>query len=715
MIDKNECDGSVTVFAAMSFMLVVSVICVLIEGARCQGARVMVAMAADMSLDSMFAGFERELLDKYGVLLFDGADGGDSIDEKYISDSIMESMKGCLETDKGLIFTKGTDFYGIEIDEVKVTGVLTAADAFGLIWRKSVNDYSKIDYSAKLLESLLGIELVENESKVVKEASDILDDCTEQISSFYSQYLSLIEHVDGIKTQSNGVNFDKLKSHSVYVKSLGPGGSTQITQENMSVSDYRIFEMVDKNLVDIFAFRDIFMGDFEAAISGEIGYIDNIKGLAYVIREFFKDLKNETEKAINLIDDMRGDEELISEKMAAAVQYISSISSIESTISEQSLEGLKDSLASVEEERDKVLKRLGDAEAMYEVLKSNLELVKQVCERCPDMSFIRNDGVNIDKAEEAYYRYQEAFEYLEGYRTDSLWLDYTDVVCRDEDKSLLGCIYDYSMNGLLSLVLPADTDLSDKTIGNEMLADLYGVRGDRAEYIDDEAANFMNELLFNLYITDCFENFTDNDGVGLLDYEQEYIVFGKSSDKDNFKAAVSSISAIRLGCNMTYILTDTQKKSEAYKLAMAALGFTGMAVLVKGLQYVILTAWALGETVVDMRMLLAGKKVPLLKKKGEWKLELNDLIAGKLDIDEEKKDDKNDEGMDYGQYLAAVMLLKDSQDKAYRSMAVAEMYMISKGAYNFRLKNYIYGLEISVLYHIGEGQTKYTYKCSYTY
>ena len=695
MIDKNECDGSVTVFAAMSFMLVVSVICVLIEGARCQGARVMVAMAADMSLDSMFSGFERELLDKYGVILFDGADGGDSIDEKYISDSIMESMKGCLETDKGLIFTKGTDFYGIEIDEVKVTGVLTAADAFGLIWRKSVNDYSKIDYSAKLLESLLGIELVENESKVVKEASDILDDCTEQISSFYSQYLSLIEHVDGIKTQSNGVNFDKLKSRGVYVKSLGPGGSVQITQENMSVSDYRIFGMVDRNLVDIFAFRDVFMGDFEAAISGELGYIDNIKGLAYVIREFFKDLKNETEKAINLIDDMRGDEELISEKMAAAVQYISSISSIESTISEQSLEGLKDSLASVEEERDKVLKRLGDAEAMYEVLKSNLELVKQVCERCPDMSFIRNDGVNIDKAEEAY--------------------DYTDVACRDEDKSLLGCIYDYSMNGLLSLVLPADTDLSDKTIGNEMLADLYGVRGDRAEYIDDEAANFMNELLFNLYITDCFENFTDNDGVGLLDYEQEYIVFGKSSDKDNFKAAVSSISAIRLGCNMTYILTDTQKKSEPYKLAMAALGFTGMAVLVKGLQYVILTAWALGETVVDMRMLLAGKKVPLLKKKGEWKLELNDLIAGKLDIDEEKKDDKNDEGMDYGQYLAAVMLLKDSQDKAYRSMAVAEMYMISKGAYNFRLKNYIYGLEISVLYHIAEGQTKYTYKCSYTY
>ena len=40
--------GSVTVFAAMSFMLIVSVILVLIDGARLQGARAMVGMAAQI-------------------------------------------------------------------------------------------------------------------------------------------------------------------------------------------------------------------------------------------------------------------------------------------------------------------------------------------------------------------------------------------------------------------------------------------------------------------------------------------------------------------------------------------------------------------------------------------------------------------------------------------------------------------------------------------
>ena len=51
--------GSVTVFAAMSFMLIVSVILVLIDGARLQGARAMVGMAAQMALDSMFSDMKR--------------------------------------------------------------------------------------------------------------------------------------------------------------------------------------------------------------------------------------------------------------------------------------------------------------------------------------------------------------------------------------------------------------------------------------------------------------------------------------------------------------------------------------------------------------------------------------------------------------------------------------------------------------------------------
>lgn len=71
------------------------------------------------------------------------------------------------------------------------------------------------------------------------------------------------------------------------------------------------------------------------------------------------------------------------------------------------------------------------------------------------------------------------------------------------------------------------------------------------------------------------------------------------------------------------------------------------------------------------------------KEKDDWRLSLDNLLGGKLDVSEERDDE---DGLGYAQYLAAVMILRDAQDKAFRSMAVAEMHMISQGVSNFRLK-----------------------------
>ena len=699
--------GSVTVFAAMSFMLIVSVILVLIDGARLQGARAMVGMAAQMALDSMFSGYEKELLDRYGVLLFDGANEGDELDEQYIADAIKNKLESELDMDSGLIFAKGVDFYGIEIDEVCVDRVIRASDAFGLIWRKSVNDYAKLEYTAQFLESVLGLDSLNKENETVRTAVDRIDDCMEQISEFYRKYLKLIECIDGIKTGSNGVNFDKLKIRNSYVKRIGPGGNAEAAADELSISDNRVYKKVSENIFDVNAFMKIFLDKFSAAIKGNNMDIKELKELGNIVGGFFGKMKQEIKEAMKLIEDIRGDESLISEKIAAAADYLGSIT----RISDESFEGLKESMDSVREEREKILERLGDVEKMYGVLENNYDVIEKVCDSCPSMFGIHDGGINIASSVPIYMSYSKVCELLVDYRTDSLWLDYSDVACRDGDGSVLGCLYDYSVNGLLALVLPSGTEISHKSIGNLQLADLYGTRGDRQEYIDDTAADIMNEILFNLFIYDCYDNYADNDGQGLLDYELEYILFGKSSDKDNLKAAVMTIAGIRLGCNTTYILTDVQKKQEAYNIALAALGFTGIAALVKGLQYIILGAWAIGETIVDMRMLLAGKKIPIIKKKDDWRLSLDNLLGGKLDASEERDDD----GLGYAQYLAAVMILRDAQDKAFRSMAVAEMHMISQGVSNFRLKNYVYGLDITVTYRIGNSKNQYMYKCSYTY
>lgn len=699
--------GSVTVFAALSFMLIVSVVCVLIEGSRIQGARVMVAMASNMALDSIFADYERELLDKYGVLLFDGANEGDELDKEYLSGKLRKTIENNLDMGRGLIFTGGTDFYGITIDDVSVDRAVTATDAGGLIWRKSVNDYAVWNYSAELLESMLDIEKVEKESKAVEKASELIDDCSEQISDFYGRYLSLIEHIDGIKTAGNGVNFDKLKTRAVYVKVIGAGGGMEVSQENMSIGDYRVFDVVKNNLFDVYAFRDVFLERLLSAINGKNPDIAKVKELGGVIRTFFRNLRNETVTAMGLIDDIRGTDGLIAESLGAAAEYIANLSDISS----ESMEGLKESLNTVKKEQEEVIQKLGNVEAMYEVLRSNLELINAVYDLCPDMAYINDNASDISSEYPVYEKYSQAFGLLVGYRTDSMELDYARVACREENRSVLGSVYEYTMNGLLGLVLPKGTKVSDKTIGNLELADMYGARIDRGEYIEDMALNIINETLFDVYLCGYFDNYVNNDGAGLLDYEQEFIMFGKSSDRENLKSAVMSIAGVRFGSNMLYLFTDAEKKQEAYNVAMTALGFTGIIALVKALEYVILMAWAIGETVVDIRCLLDGKKVPVIKSREDWRLELGSLLSGSLAV----RDSEEEKGLTYGQYLGAIMLLGNSQDKAYRSMAVAEMHMISLGVDNFRLRNYIYGMDITVTYHTAGRKEQYTYKCSYTY
>ena len=711
MMIESRYRGSVTVFAALSFMMVASVLCSLVESARVVGARVMVAMAADMAMDRLFSNYEQELLEKYGVLLFDGADGGDELDREYLIGEIEEGISCNLGTDMGLMPVKGHDFYGVTVDAVTVDQVIAAPDACGLVWRKMVNDYAAVNYSAELLEEIMGIEDIQSENEVVSHAVEYLDKCNEASTEIYSEYLSLIEHLDGVKTKKSGINFEKIKLRNNYVKRLKVENDSEVTPESISIGNELVYEKVSDDLFDIKAFVDIFLSKYSEVLSGKSVDYKYVSDLGGILRSYINGLSNEITVCMQIIDRIRSGQAAYTDSIAAAAEYISSIS----TISLESLEGLKDELGAVKAQQEDIEKRLGDADAMYEILGDNLEIVNAAEKFCVSLDFFGNISFDYQEALKAYKVYEKLPEALEGYRTDGMYLDYEGLACREEDKSILGCIYDYAAGGIVKMVLPKGAEISKKSIGNMELADLYGKRGDRKLYIDDVALSALNEVLFNLYIGDNFECFTDNDGQGLLDYELEYILCGKSSDKENLTSAIGYIAGIRLGCNLVYIYTDAVRKNEAYNIAFAALGFTGIIPAVKALEYVILAAWAVGETVVDIKLLLRGDNVPLLKKKEDWRLDLQNLIEGKLDVDSRDSENGETEGFNYNQYLSCALLLTDSQNKAYRTMAAVEMYMMDVGVDNFRLRNYIYGLDITVTYHVGNKKRQYTERCSYTY
>lgn len=86
------------------------------------------------------------------------------------------------------------------------------------------------------------------------------------------------------------------------------------------------------------------------------------------------------------------------------------------------------------------------------------------------------------------------------------------------------------------------------------------------------------------------------------------------------------------------------------------------------LQNILLGMWALAESAADVKNLLDGGKVPLIKKDGQWSLSLLGILSGNFEGSGKKKD-----GLSYQAYLRVFLGLMDQDKKAARSLDIVEM------------------------------------------
>ncbi|MEI3187788.1 MAG: DUF5702 domain-containing protein [Lachnospiraceae bacterium] len=176
-----------------------------------------------------------------------------------------------------------------------------------------------------------------------------------------------------------------------------------------------------------------------------------------------------------------------------------------------------------------------------------------------------------------------------------------------------------------------------------------------------------------------------------LDYEVEYLIAGKDSDKANLMGALERLLAVREGLNLLHILSDSQKRSEARKLAMEITGLASASPLILVTTFLVMSVWALGESLMDIRGLLAGKKTPIWKKKEDWKLELSALLS----IGENKKveDGGGKRGLSYLSWLKILLLLGNGVTQEYRMMDLIEKN-IQLGQSEFHMRDCLYQSKI---------------------
>ena len=190
------------------------------------------------------------------------------------------------------------------------------------------------------------------------------------------------------------------------------------------------------------------------------------------------------------------------------------------------------------------------------------------------------------------------------------------------------------------------------------------------------------------------------EGKGGLSYEVEYMIGGKDLDEENLVFVVNRLLAIREGLNLIYILSDSHKRQEAQNLAMLITGVAGLSPLVLLTTFFVMSIWALGESLMDIRGLLAGKQVMLFKSSEDWTLDLDQLVS--MGQNGEIGTGGGERGLVYLSWLKILLIMDEIVCQEYRMMDMIQMnicrvqksFRMRRGIYRVQLKNSLVGKHV---------------------
>lgn len=302
-----------------------------------------------------------------------------------------------------------------------------------------------------------------------------------------------------------------------------------------------------------------------------------------------------------------------------------------------------------------------------------------------------SEGGNTDGAE-------DILNMLSGFDVNGLSINIAQSGIEKTENTIKSNVDNMLNNGILNLVTDASDDISSQSVELSGLPSTVGENTGRSWTKYNALELAARKAVFGEYVLTHFGCYTAPRDNAPLKYEVEYIVEGNSCDKDNLKSVVEKIIAIRSGFNMISIFKDAAKRDETYILATSVAGVTGMPLVVKIVQIGIVSAWSAAESAADVRNLLKGKKVALIKSPAQWNLSIENILnAGKTD---KKEDDAG--GISYTEYLRYLLGLQNRALQSNRTMDAIQLCICKKYNKDFKMSECISKVQITSDYQIKE-------------
>lgn len=256
-------------------------------------------------------------------------------------------------------------------------------------------------------------------------------------------------------------------------------------------------------------------------------------------------------------------------------------------------------------------------------------------------------------------------------------------------------ILEFKARGVLSQVIGDVSSVSDKRISQDRPTNrsISQSGTNRVVSVSPE-----EKALFGQYIKQKFGSYRKPSESGPLKYEWEYILNGKESDLLNLEATVNTLLLLREGQNYLAILKDPEKMSTASGLALLLASMFLIPEFSEVIKYGVIAAWAYLESVLDVRLLLRGGKVPILKTNAEWTSNIL-LFPNYFSTSVCAKEAAGSASIDYDGYLMISTLIASEGHLGMRSLDLVEGHIRLLEDYReIRMENFIYYAKIDFEY-----------------
>lgn len=624
-------EGVITIYLSLTLILTSALIMTLIESARVNYLNARLQSVTYMAADSVFSGFAEPVFDRYGVMMLWSKEDGFLHDFDGFCDSNLSS--DLLED------AFYADVVQASFDSSSLQDKTAPTDKGGQVFADQVYEYMKYFLPADAAGRIMDNVSIFDQGNKVNEFMD-------KIESYRDVFMKVEESVSDLKE----------------------------TIDSVRASAREPMQFLDKAKESIEKFKT---GDESAKNS---------------FKKAISDLANAKKKLNNGLEKIQksSDEYYVNaENAKEAVSELENDLSIDKDDFNDEVYGI------VSEQLEDIKQKSADTDFDYYLVGSNLDTTGYYLEKLngiDDLSDKTSDPLSAENADEYGSLIESYRSDFSDFDLDSLGVNIDSSEIEKEDDSFLSKISEIAGSGLLGFIAG---DVSEKEIDTSLLPSATDMKSSGDNPPEDLLSAGAEKALFGEYILQHFTSCISDETETALDYETEYIIAGHPSDRNNLSAVVADMVMIRSGCNLISILKSPGKKAETYALATSLAGFTGMPVVIKVVQIVIMAAWALAESVADVKALIEGHRIRTIKDDSDWYLSL----AGIKNFGSDALAPSGSEsGLSYESYLRLLLLMQNRKTQYFRTMDMIQADMCLTENEDFRISECLTAVTVTADY-----------------